>query len=80
MLKLYHVHTMDFSISRVYLEMMQFLIGCRNTSVTITTVLFKIAFKLKIVFHFLMLILSQISLKQHLNGIDSSLIKNISIR
>ena len=80
MLKLYHVHTMDFSISCVYLEMMQFLIGCRNTSVTITTVLFKIAFKLTIVFHFLMLILSQISLKQHLNGIDSSLIKNISIR
>ena len=37
MLKLYHVHTMDFSISRVYLEMMQFLIGCRNTPVTITT-------------------------------------------
>ena len=34
MLKLYHVHTMDLSISRVYLEMMQFLIGCRNTSVS----------------------------------------------
>ena len=75
MLKLYHVHTMDFSIRRVYLDMKQFLIGCRNTSVTITTVLFKIVFKQTIVFHFLMLILSQLSLKQHLTRIDSSLIK-----
>ena len=80
MLKLYHVHTMDFSIRRVYLDMKEFLIGCRNTSVTITTVLFKIAFKQTIVFHFSMLILSQLSLKQHLNRIDSSLIKKNSIR